>query len=340
MKRSLALVLCIVAACSESFLPASAVLNVRVVGALVEVEGEPGRANPSPGDTVQVSNIVIDRGHPPSAEGASLSPAPLQWSLIPCIPEPTVLALPICRNMIPCDGCEATPPADPLAFPIVRFQVPSSEELDAAEATTVQLQGAICADGAPAGLDAIIAFVTGETDVLDPCEDPNNEGRFISVPILIQDEDDPNDPNLNPVIADLTLNGEPWPPPFDQGVPRDFPDSGCAAFVDDPSAVPHAGDPVSIIQLTATPDSFQQFEVDEIFETEEMQVSWLGDSGAFEFSFSFITDPARSATIQWAPPNFANLGGTLVRFNFLMRDGRGGLAWLDRGLCVLPPLPP
>lgn len=334
MSRAIALSLCVLAACSESFLPPSAVVDLRVVGALVEIDGKPDRANPDPGDTIQVSNIVIDRGHPASSEIPPLSPPPLQWSLVACVPQPSVLPLPPCGSVIPCEGCEATPPVDPLALPVVRFQVPSEEELEAAEATFVLLQGAICANGAPAGLDAIISFVTGETDVLDPCEDPNEEGRFISVQILI--EQNSANPNLNPVIADVTLNGRPWPPPFDQGVPRDIPDTGCASFADDPSVLPRAGDPVSLIQLTATSDSFQQFEVGDMFVTEEMQVSWLGDGGGFEFSFSFITDPARSVQIQWAPPNFVDLGGALVRFNFLMRDGRGGLAWVDRGLCVLP----
>lgn len=334
MKRWFALPLCILAACSESFLPASAVVDLRVVGALVEVQDKPGRANPDPGDMIQVSNLVIDRGHPPSTEPAPLSPPPLQWSLVACVPEPTVLALPLCRNVLPCEGCEATPPADPLALPIVRFQVPSATELEAAEATSVVLQGAICANGAPAGLDAIIAFVTGETDVLEPCEDPNNEGRFISVPISIEQE--PGNPNLNPTIADVTLNGKPWPPPFDQGVPRDIADTGCASFIDDGSELPRAGGAVSIIELTATDDSFQEYTVGDMTLTEEMQVSWLADGGGFEFSFSFLTAPARTATIQWAPPGFANPQGSLVRFNFLIRDGRGGINWVDRGLCVLP----
>ena len=333
MRRLQAVCLLLLAACGESFLPASAVVDLRVVGALVEVEGKPGRANPDPGDMIQVSNLVIDRGFPPAAEPAPLSPPPLQWLLVACIPEPSVLALPICRNVLPCEGCVATPPEDPLAFPIVRFQVPSAAELEAAGATSVVLQGAICANGPPAATDAIIRFVTGETDVLDPCEDPNNEGRFISVEISIEDE--PDNPNLNPTIADITLDGEPWPPPFDQGVPRDFSDSGCADFGGELVALREGG-PVSIIELTATSDSFQQYLADDMFVTEEMQVSWLADGGGFEFSFSFIADPARVAPILWAPPGFANTGGSLVRFNFLMRDGRGGIDWVERGLCVLP----
>ncbi len=341
MKARLIFGLLLIGACAESFLPASAVVDLRVIGALVEIEGKPGRANPDPGDMVQVSSFVIDRGYPPTTppEPPRLSPPELQWRLVACIPAPSVLAIPICQTEIPCDGCEATPPDDPLAFPIVRFQIPSAEDLDAAEATRVVLQGVICADGAPAELDAIIRFVTGEIDVLEPCEDPDDKGRFISVEIPIEDQ--PESPNLNPTIEDVTFDGDPWPPPFDQFVPRDQPDTGCVDLVADPSVLPRADGSISIIELETNSDDFQQYEdEDEQLVTEEMQVSWLADGGAFESSFSFIADPLRSAAIQWAPPRFPPETGSVVRFNFVIRDGRGGFDRVERGLCVIPPSPP
>ncbi|UCF46781.1 MAG: hypothetical protein JSU89_06255, partial [Myxococcales bacterium] len=67
MRRKLGLlVLCLLVACSESFLPAWAVTDLRAVAAVVEVEGKPGRARPDPGDDVQVSVLVVDQGAPPS----------------------------------------------------------------------------------------------------------------------------------------------------------------------------------------------------------------------------------------------------------------------------------
>jgi hypothetical protein len=336
MKLRLIVAVLLVAACAESFLPPSAVIDLRVIGARVEVEGNPGHANPVPGDLIQVSNIVIDRGFPPTEppNPPPLSPPPLQWRLVACIPAPSVLALPICQSQIPCEGCEKTPPDDPLAFPVVRFQVPSAEALEAAEASSVVLQGVICANGEPAELEAILRLVTGETEVLEPCADPDNEGRIISVEVPIETR--PENPNLNPSIEEVTLNGEPWPPPFDQGVPRGQPNTGCTDLVEDPTTLPRADGSISIIQLEASNQSFQQYVVDDVFITEEMQVSWLGDSGAFESSFSFITDPARSAAIQWAPPSFPPASGRVVRFNFVMRDGRGGLDHVERGLCLVP----
>lgn len=335
------IVLFLAAACSESFLPAWAVTDLRAVAARVEVEGKPGRARPDPEDEIQVSILMIDEGAPAS-EVPAVTPPPLQWAFIACVPAPTLIGPPICRDLIqPCDGCEGTPPANPLAFPVLRFQVPSLAELDAAGADNVLLQGAICANGPPAS-DAIIRFILGETDDLNPCEDPSNEGRFVTVNIPI--ESTPEDPNLNPEISTLFLNGRPWPPPYDQEVPRTAPRTGCRADLDgltdeQRNAHPLAGSDNSSFNLGVTPSSLQSYQVGDMTLTEEIQVSWLTDGGDLERTFSFITDPARSVLTQWRPFSDAPEDGLLVRLTFVIRDGRGGTDWVERGLCVLPPPP-
>lgn len=343
MRRKLGLlVLCLLVACSESFLPAWAVTDLRAVAALVEVEGKPGRARPDPGDDVQVSVLVVDQGAPPSDDPGipALTPPALQWSFVACIPLPTLIGPPICRDVIqPCDGCAGTPPDDPLDFPVMRFQVPSEAELEAAGADQVVLQGAICANGPPAE-EAILRFILGETDDLNPCEDPSNEGRFVTVVIPI--EPDPEDPNLHPEILNITLNGRAWPPPYDQVVPRDAPRTGCRADLEgltdaERAAHPVAGSSASTIRLFVTPDSLQPYLVGDMAVTEEVQVSWLTDGGDLERTFSFIVDPARDVLTRWQPFSDAPEEGLLVRFNFVIRDGRGGTDWVERGLCVLPP---
>ena len=335
----LAAPLLVVLACSESFLPASAVTDLRAVAALVEVEGKPGRARPDPGDPIQVSILVIDQGAD-AAEERTLTPPLLQWSFVACVPQPTLIGAPICRDAIqPCEGCAGTPPSDPLDFPVMRFQVPSEAELGEAEADRVILQGAICANGPPAQ-DAILRFILGETEGLNPCADPEDEGRFVTVNIPI--EVTPEDPNLHPEISTITLNGRPWPPPYDLEVPRVAPRTGCRAALDEVTdearaAHPVAGSSASSINLHVTPDSLQPYTVDDRSLVEEIQVSWLADGGEFELSFSFITDPERSVLTQWQPFPEAPDEGLLVRFNFVIRDGRGGTDWVERGLCVLPP---
>jgi hypothetical protein len=346
VKRAMGLqILFFALACSPGFPPASAVTDLRVVGALIEVDGKPGRANPDPLDGVQVTLRVIDKGAPPSEfpEVPALTPPLLQWSFIACVAVPSTVGPPICGPQIePCDGCVATPPEDPFALPVMRFQVPSQAALDAAQATRVLLQGAICADGPPAGQDAILRFILGQTSDLNPCENPADDGRFVSVSIPI--ELDPSDPELNPEITTVTLNGYPWPPPYDREVPRTAPRTGCRSDLENLSAAdlaaqPVAGSPASNIKLAVNPDSFQSYTVDGVTLTEEMQVSWLTDGGSFANSFSFIIEPAESILTTWQAPSSVPQDGGLVRFNFVIRDGRGGTNWVERGLCVLPPPP-
>lgn len=341
--------LCLVAACSESFLPPSAVTDFRVVGARVEVQGDPERANPSPGDAVQVSLLAIDEGVPSAGvSGDALSPGLLQWAFVPCVPLPVTIGAPICGAPIePCEGCVATPPEDPLATPIMQFTAPTREELDTAGASSVLLQGVVCSNGTPSE-DAIIRFLMGETEDLDPCEGPPEiegrliEGRFVTIAIPI--ENDPSDPNLNPKILSIILDGRQWPPPYDQQVPRDAPSTGCAADLGDLTeaqrmALPRAGDDASTINLAVTEDSLQPFTIDDQQLTEEIQVSWLADGGGYATSFSFISDSPTSVLTSWQPPSSVPEDGSLVRFNFVTRDGRGGIDWSQRGLCVLPPEP-
>ena len=344
MKKAVLFALLLIAACGESFPPASLVTDFRAVAARVEAADDPTRANPSPGDATEVSVLAIDRG---SNQSPTLTPGPLQWAFIPCVPLPTTFGPPICGTLIdPCEGCIATPPDEPLAEPeMMRFTAPSADELDMFQAESVLFQGVLCSNGTPSP-ESIQRFLLGESDDLSPCEGPPTiedqpiEGRFLAVTIPI--ETDPSDPNLNPELVNVLLDGRPWPPPYDQGVPRTTAATGCSIDLEGLTQEqrdqhPRAGDDPSIVELSVTQESLQTFTVDDVEETEEIQVSWLADGGGFERTFSFITDPARSVLTQWRPFADAPETGELIRFNFVVRDGRGGTDWFERGLCILPP---
>lgn len=344
----------LVVACSDSFLAPWAVTDLRVVAAVVDVDAEPGHANPEPGDGVEVSLRVVDKGSPPSDfEGVpALTPEPLEWLFAACLPLPTLIGAPICadpRGLIePCEGCVATPPADPLALPVFRFQVPSESEVEAAQAASVLLQGIVCVNGVPS-TDAIQRLLLGETNELEPCvprtgpgagrEDKPPQGRFVVVQIPL--ETDPSDPNLNPEIDQVRYEGTAWPPPYDQGVPRTAPRAGCRADLElltpeEQAMHPVAGGTAADIRLQVTRESLQSYTVDDMTLTEEIQITWLTDGGGLVQTFSFITAPAIDSLTQWTPPAEVPEDGQLVRFNFVIRDGRGGTDWVERGLCVLP----
>lgn len=341
--------LVLAAGCGESFAPASFVNDFRIVAARVGVEGAPERANPRPEEALEVRLLAIDDGKAASENAdASLSPGLLQWSFVPCVPAPVTIGPPICLNRIePCEGCEATPPSDPLAAPLLRFEAPTQQALDEAQASSLLVQGIICSNGVPSE-DAIARFLSGESDDLVPCEGPAMvedvpvQGRFVTVSVPI--ERDPSDANLNPELLGVTIDGLQWPPPYDEGVPRGAPRTGCATELsglspEQRAAHPRAGDPPSNVNLFVTSESLQNYDDGDETVTEEIQVSWLGDGGAFEASFSFITAPATSVLTQWQPFASVPEEGALVRFNFVIRDGRGGTDWLERGLCVLPAEP-
>lgn len=315
--------------CSESFEPPSLVQDLRPVAALVEVEGDPSRANPDPGDFIRVTQHIIDAGPKPEIE----------WRFVACVPAPSVITPPICGSVIePCEGCvnEEGPRAED---PVIRFQVPGPEELG--EETEVVVQGAIC-QGEIASEERLLELLFGRVEEINPCADPENEGRLISVRIPIEQYDPPN---LQPEVASLAIGGgDRW-----LDLPDSYPRIGCRKEIEREvqcfaaSLVSEAR-----VRLSVTPESLQPFE-DERGELvrEEIQISWLADAGQFERSFSFIDESSSTVDgnpfelVTWWLPELPKVGwrqrkGFYVRFNFVLRDGRGGTAWVEHGLCIVP----
>ena len=321
MKRSLCLVgLLFACACGESLDPASLVTSLRAVAARVEVEGDAERPNPLPGEVVTVTIRVIDQGPRPD----------IQWRFVACVPEATLFNVPICGLIIePCDNCEGD--GGPEVDPVIRFQVPDEAELG--DQTQVLLQGAICADGPAAPLEEFLAFAAGETGQFSPCDDPALEGTVLIAPVVLQQFDPPN---RQPQIADVLYEEESvaWVEP---NPPASDPISPCDGDITIDQTTPS-------IRLSVTPDSLVPFVADDEEQEDEIQVSWLGDAGEFDRSFSFIDESSPVdangnlfVEVDWELPMSARDNGTLVRFNFVVRNTRGGQDWTERALCVFPP---
>jgi hypothetical protein len=337
--------------CAESFEPASFVDKLRPVAALVEVEGDPSRANPDPGDVITVTQHIIDCPRAPEPEdtdsddedrfaNCEVSNPAIEWRFVACVPIETVFNPPICARLIePCENCvnEDVPLAED---PVVRFQVPAEAELGGAE--QVVLQGGIC-EGEIASQERLVELLFGGVEELNPCANPEqDEGRLISVRILIEQG---APPNHNPQIA------LPDSPEFAFGRPEDWskrwlnlpskaPKTGCLTDIEDKlQCIPStAGNGRVNILLSVTPASLEKLpDENGDPQSEEIQISWLADDGQFDRSFSFIDDKDNPfESVLWGLPSETAADGTYVRFNFVIRDGRGGTAWEERGLCIVP----
>jgi hypothetical protein len=266
--------------CASDFDPPSLVERTRVLGARVEVAGEPQRATPRPGETATVTWLVTAPAETP----------PLGWAFQVCLP--TTTATP----------CSPAPLAmiqgsDTPSFPIV---VPTAEVLGDADHLVVL--GLICDGGAP--------VFDGQRP---GCPGAGTQVSFdLAVP---RDQ-----PNHNPDVSDRPL----W---FD-GVPWVADESDCALL---PQVTPASKDHVVRLHILAADRE------DTATGRETLQISNFDTAGELNRSFLFVEAdrPAADTDIEvkWDAPEVSPLDGR-VRFTFVLRDLRGGLAWITRTACM------
>jgi hypothetical protein len=115
--------------CAEEFDPPSLIDKARPLGAEVQVEGDPSRSTPRPGETAKVTWLMAAPAEMPT----------LAWMFA------------ICRSgtATPAEGCAPAPYAsfEGAGSPSFRFTVPSQEILG--DATRLLIIGQVCTSGAP-----------------------------------------------------------------------------------------------------------------------------------------------------------------------------------------------
>lgn len=135
--------------------------------------------------------------------------------------------------------------------------------------------------------------------------------------------------NANPTLADaqLTLGGEPWPAPADLAEP------GCAG--DD---LPAASDAKLSVQLVLAASDRDPIEDPKGLAPpfEPLFVSQFSTLGHFARPLSVIEGASEQfdLSVGWRAP--AGDAGQRARFYFVVRDGRGGVDWSARTLCLAP----
>jgi hypothetical protein len=288
-------------ACAPEMDPPSLVEKTRVIGARVEVADAPERAMPKPGEHAQVSWLVTAPGDVP----------PLGWAFALCAGR---------------GGSGQDCGKEPLALfqghdrPLVDLVVPAAEQLGGAR--ELVLFGRICTASEPTLNDA-----TGEIG----CS-RNGDGTtaVLSIPLAAGDEG-----NRNPSFAAsaATFDGQPW-------VGSDSAD--CATL-------PHvtAASADHVLRLDTDGNDRELYSAmlgDPPVPTmlrEPLQISQFTTAGKLERSYSTVESddpsPHTAIEVKWKAPDADKVAaaGLVVRFTFVARDLRGGMAWTSRAACVV-----
>lgn len=297
---TLPLLLAFSAACEDPLALPQAIENTRVIGARAEVRERPGQAWAEPGESVDVSWLVVA----PDGE-----PMDLSWSFEAC------LAVPVNAGPAECKG-SAFETFTGQGTPAFSFTVPT----DTGDAPQVALHGVVCRGGEP-----------GEG--FDACS--TGDALPVGVNLGIAGGELQNSlPSLSAV--ELFLGDQPWSSPpaalptdcaLDDALPRVSARSKTRIRLDVAS--------VARDELGEERAGF-----DQIGDRETLEVDWYADAGKLSTPAGFVeadddrANPTLEVTFE-APKLEAGVP-RWVRFYFVSRDRRGGSDWLRRGLCVVP----
>jgi hypothetical protein len=296
-------------ACDEPLKDPQLIEENRVLAARVEVEGEPERASPAPGESVTVRWLVAD-----PAERR-----PLSWAFAACEAADVARGLPIC-NSPPFVSVESGDPV--LAEPAMQFTVPQPGRLTGAERLVIQ--GVICADGA--------ARLGGSYEQAR-CQGEGAQTTLVMLYVTLSSD---GVANANPSLAGLPvrLDRSPW----DESDPTWLELPSC---VDAPAELPRvrAGSGEHELQLEPASELREPLTDDPLHRSiETLQLSHFSTAGSLERPYSVIEGESADSlvSVPWQAPGSASSGGDLVRFYIVARDLRGGADWTVRALCVTP----
>jgi hypothetical protein len=172
-------------ACDDPLTRVDLIANLRVLGARVEVEGDPGRASPAPGESASLRWLVAAPTRDPE----------LGWAFAICNAAPPGSSLPSCAGE-PFQTSSADVPVT--GEPRLDFTVPSDIEGDA-----LAVFGTVCSRSAP----------TFDGDQFS-CE--GGGGREVALDFLLEKN---GTTNTNPILAPdaLLLDGTAIPEGIDCG---------------------------------------------------------------------------------------------------------------------------
>jgi len=310
--------------CIDSLPLAQVVLDTRVIGARLEVDGAPERAWPRPDDTGVVTWNVVD----------PTETVPSGWAFVVCPAMVTPSGLSFCAGD-PLDILfQMEPSTDPPSFPV---SFPSAALTGA---TDVLVQGVICPNGSP-DVDLENFDVS--------CAGMGEPRQLASFTIHIERD---GVSNANPTVpADaLTWAGASW-----NESPTVPPETGCrdmAGTAELPLAsrqsapemgFDNMGNEVvqEIITITGDPADREEFMSADRVILEDLIFAHYTAIGEPTRQFSVNDGMESTAELKWSYPT-AEMEPTLPDDGILGRwwitviDQRGGTAWTERFVCIVP----
>lgn len=289
------------AACDDPLKPLELVQDLRVLAARVEVDGEPERAAPLPGEGVRVRWLAVapDRG------------LPFGWAFAACVASPSNAGIPSCAAPPFAEGASDAPSG---SEPQLAFTVPDHVNPDVTP--RILLLGSICA-GAPEG------------DPLTSNCPLGVQGTRVSFDFDLAGQ---KDVNYNPAFSEpgLWFDGEPWLAS----------NSTEAACEDGVHPLVRAGSGAHEIRISAALNSRDPLTPSNALDPlrEHLIVSHFATEGSLDRAFSSIESEASTpeTSVDWLAPREAPAAGVLVRFWAVLRDLRGGADFVERAVCLLP----
>jgi len=289
-------------ACGDPLKEAQRVEELRVLGAQITIDDDPGRATPAAGESASVEWLLADpSGLPPTAV----------WHMVVCVSESNAFGVPFCRDE-PLSTVEQPEPTD--MAPVVTFTVPDADTL--ADATKLAVLAIFCDSGSvEVGSDFDSTTCSGAETI-----------QKASFDIILQNDETSNDnPSLDDAV--LELDGDVWEAGSDA--------VDCQS--DTAPRLPADGQEHQVtLALAETVRETKPPVLDEV-EAESLQISHLSTLGVFDTRFSGVEpeDTNLTVTVPWKAPGEIE-SAVPASFYFVVRDDRGGVSWLTRTLCIEP----
>jgi hypothetical protein len=288
-----------VVGCDDSLKSVSLIEETRVLGARVEVESDPTRSSPQPGERATLRLFVA----------APNEPAHLSYAISMCAVSPVNTGFPDC---VAAPFANALQPEPSTAAPELTFQVPADLNLVATP------------DGFARALACPDSSLIIDENGLPSCTNgPRTEVNFEF------DLGGPDFENHSPSITPeaLTLDGQPW-------LAADSPTT-CTSGL--PTVNAGSKHTLALTLQDADFESLPQTTALEPGR-ESLLVSQFSNAGKLNHAFVSVKPdtPLVDREVIWDAPNASSDMPALVRFYFVVRDARGGEDFATRALCVAP----